>query len=159
MGLDAVVYCNCFETGRINSAPKPEWDTRVHPDGQRDVGENMTLEQMMEFDDWSRTACEHPNGILVHHRLGNISAIGELRQALGRNADAFPIILSKVIYSGSHGGDHLEVFEVELLKRELEPLTELHTTDPDDEPFLRHFEHQLRDLIDWALRTKKPISF
>ena len=26
MGLDASVYCDCFERGRLRTPPRPEWD-------------------------------------------------------------------------------------------------------------------------------------
>ena len=73
MGLDAFVYCNCFETGRLRKSPKPEWNVRVAKDGELECTPGP-LEQVMAFDYWvSREACEHEDCMAVHKRIGNIA--------------------------------------------------------------------------------------
>src|SRR5437660_3911627 len=81
MSLDACVYCDCFEKGRLREPPPVGVSLRVEPDGslgrERDDG---TLESDLAWDQWrERSACEHPGGALLRHHLGNISLIGFLR--------------------------------------------------------------------------------
>ena len=159
MGLDACVYCNCFETGKIRKAPKPEWGAHVTKDGS--LGTTCkNLDDQMEFDKWlSQEMCEHENGILVHHRIGNSALVGFLRYILKSNEDQFPIILGNVLYGGTHAGDYLDMEKVRALENELTSLSQLHSDDPQDEEFLRVFERQMRDLVHCSLEVGKPICF
>src|SRR5258706_13110346 len=124
MGLDAFVYCDCYEKGRLREPPPSGVILCVEPDGalgrEQDVG---TLESDLAWDDWrERRACEHRGGILRRHRLGNISEIGLLRAELQRGAERFPILVTKVVYSGSHAGAFLQVAEIPAVQRELDLL-------------------------------------
>jgi hypothetical protein len=158
MGLDAVVYCDCFESGRLRVQPDPNWKVYVDSDGKRTS--DAKLQEAMAFDRWDDVnACEHESGIFLHCRIGNITKIAFLREELSRAADAFPIILSMVIYNGSHGGDHLTVDEVAELQNELEMLEIRHAENGLIEDYLRHFEEQLRVLINTSLKLNKPIAF
>ncbi len=158
MGLNATVYCNCFERGILRSAPLREWSVYIDETGARS-GRTENLEQDLAFDRWSADACEHPDGVFLHHRLGNIAMIGFLRETLCQESEQFPLILSKVIYSGSHGGDFLMRIEVPGLLPELEALSHIHAADPLDEPLLRRFEEQLNELVQTSIELEKPISF
>jgi hypothetical protein len=158
MGLDATVYCDCFERGRLRTQPRPEWKVYVDRDGTRaSAAEPLTLQ--MAFDSWSMDACEHEDGVLLHHYLGNSAMIGFLGETLDPHAKRLPIVTSKVIYSGSHCGDFLTPAQVEQLALELEPLRRIYAPNPELEPRLRHFEQQLHELVDCALRVRKPIAF
>src|SRR5688500_14890311 len=106
MGLDACVHCNCFETGKLNTDPPELGRVLLMEDGSLDY-QCDNLEQTMAFDRWLRNdACSHRNGILFHHYLGNISLVAFIRNELARD-DQFPILLKKVVYSGTHAGDWL----------------------------------------------------
>ncbi len=71
----------------------------------------------------------------------------------------FQLILSRILYSGSHCGDLIPAAELSKLAREVEALAEIHCEDADMERFLREFEAQMIELLDAALRVGKPIVF
>ena len=159
MGLDAFVYCNCFETGRLRKPPKPEWNVRVAEDGDLECARGP-LEQLMAFDTWrSFEACEHKDGMAVHKRIGNIALVVFLRKNLEAEASRFPTTLGKVLYNGTHAGDFLNLNQVSAVRQELPALSEMHCDDPKDEDFLREFEAQIRELVEVALKMQKPIVF
>jgi hypothetical protein len=159
MGLDASVYCDCIERGHLRTPPRPEWDVHVGSHGGREA--RLTEpEQQLAFDNWDYAeACEHQGGILLHHRLGNISLIALFRQLLEPRADRVPVLWSKVIYSGTHCGDQLDRTDVDRLVGEIDVLAQVHDPGPENEKFLRAFEQQLRELTHCAMVLNKPIVF
>src|SRR5947208_1538866 len=159
MGLDASVYCDCLERGRLRTPPQPGWGVHVDEQGGRSPT-TKDLDEQIAFDTWNyRDACEHEDGILLHHRLGNIGLIGFFRQVLSPHVDRLPVIVKKIIYNGIHAGDSLSPEAVEQLVTEIETLAEIHDTDRKDEQFLRHFEQQLRELVECSRKVGKPIVF
>lgn len=125
MGLDASVYCDCWEKGKLNSpAPNPEFVT-MDESGFLEI-ESDDDQLYFAFEEWKSSACEHPSMKLVHRRLGNISHIAVLRDIVSQLSsdpkEEFPVTWNKVIYSGSHGGDFLRVDEVRKLKDEIDVL-------------------------------------
>ena len=158
MGLDAFVYCNCFETGALKQPP-PTPDVFVTEDGSLDC-RSEDLDTQMEFDEWRwYHACEHPDGILVEHRIGNISLVAILRSELQRDADAFPILLTKVVYNGIHGGDYLTPSVIEDLAVELERLDHFTCSTPEHQEYVDSFRQQMLELVEAATRVGKPMSF
>jgi len=144
MGLDAYVYCDCHEKGRMPRPPYERWETFIEPDGSRQI---RTAGDAAEEDaawSWNVRACGHEFGILLQERIGNISAVGLLRKALSGDPDRFPIILSKIIQNGSHSGDHIPVDQLPALAAEVESLASFHSVVPLNEELIRHFEVQLR---------------
>jgi hypothetical protein len=62
MGLDAVVYCDCLERGRLRTASRPEWGVHVDEEGGRSPA-SQDLDEQIAFDTWNhRDACEHEDG-------------------------------------------------------------------------------------------------
>jgi hypothetical protein len=161
MGLDAFVFCDCFEKGKLREAPPAGFSPRVRDDGslEPDRG-NYSLDEILAWDEWLRArACEHSSGQLLHHRLGNVSLISSLRSELHREASRFPILLSKVVYSGSHGGDYLPVELIEKLGAELEALVHFKCSSSELEEFMTCFRKQMLELVAVSLSVKKPIVF
>lgn len=159
MALDAVVYCDCFETGLLREPPPPGCNIQVAADGRLNCQTDES-EVEMAFDQWlASRACDHEDGVLVHHWIGNIGLVAVLREKLSEMPVRFPIILNAVIYDGIHCGDFIEYPRLHLLKPEVEALTEIHCSEPGMENLVRAFETQMRDLLDSALRVRKPISF
>jgi len=159
MGLDATVYCDCLERGRLRVPPRPEWNVYVGEEGARYPGVKAHNQQIA-FDSWDlRVACEHECGVLLHHHLGNIALIALFRKILQPHADRLPVLTTKVIYSGTHCGDFLATTQVEELAVEVEILSRVLCAEPRDEQFLRDFEQQLRSLIECSRRVHKPIAF
>ncbi len=96
MSLDAFVFCDCFERGRLKEAPPPGCRIVVGTNGRVDNAGEATLEGQLAFDDWRwYRMCEHQEGILVHHRIGNMGLVGILRAELRRFPDRE--ILSNVV--------------------------------------------------------------
>jgi hypothetical protein len=94
----------------------------------------------LAFDQWRQTrACEHEDGILVHHYIGNIALVGFLRNELQRASDQFPMILEKVLYNGTHCGDFIAVADLPRLRSEVVALREIHCAEPGTEQCLRSF--------------------
>lgn len=159
MGLDAGVYCNCFERGMLLTPPPPGCNLSVGPDGGLLPGSD-DLEVEMAFDRWRMTAaCEHEDGYLAWHHLGNIALVALLREELGQWPERFPMILSRVIYNGIHGGDMLTVTEVAQMFPEVEALAGVHSRTRDREQFLREFEAQMKELVATSMTVGKPIVF
>ncbi len=67
MGLDAHVFCDCYERGLLLSAPPPGCSLSVGEDGGL-LCNSDDLEVQIAFDKWlGSEACEHLNGYLVSH--------------------------------------------------------------------------------------------
>ncbi len=158
MGLDATVYCDCFECGRLRTPPLPQWNVYVDSSGAR-FSRTENLDKDLACDQWNTTACEHKNGVLLHRYLGNITRVGLVRESLSGHAASFPIILGKVVYSGTHAGDFLSVDQVESLRPELDALTEVRPGNERQAQCVCDFEEQLKELVAASLQVRKPISF
>ncbi len=160
MGLDACVYCDCFEKGKLLSHPPVGFATQVEPDGSLGPGrDDYSLEQILAWDQWCGRGCEHARGMLLHHRLGNIALIGSLRAELKREPERFPILLNKVVYSGSHAGDFLPVDTVKDLEKELEQLASFKCQSKKSDKFMAQFRLQMLELVAASLSVMKPIAF
>src|SRR5271170_6153916 len=82
MGPDALVYCDCFEKGRLLEPPPPGSTLTVATDGTL-LCVSEELEVQLAFDHWRYDrACAHESGILVHHRIGNAVLVSLLRREL-----------------------------------------------------------------------------
>ena len=158
MALDAFVYCDCFERDNLRSDPPRGMALRTRPNGDIicDPPDNAAWHA---FADWKlERACLHQGMILVRHRLGSDMAIENIRVELQKEPLRFPILLEKVVYSGSHTCDCLPL-------RELPKLTEeLKRVNPDSahgrvSDALRLFKIQMAELVIAAQLTKKPICF
>ena len=159
MGLDATVYCTCFRDGKLKTPPPAHIDVYVDDDGSLNC-RNTDLQTQIEFDAWCfDAACEHENGDLIGHRIGNMSLVACLRSELSRQPDDFPIILSKVVYSGTHCGDHLDRKTVNAMRPELERLSRFNAAKPEDQQWIDHFLKVMRELVDASDQTGNPIVF
>jgi hypothetical protein len=161
MGLDAFVFCDCHEKGRLRTPPPAGVSLKLEADGSLGrVSDDGTIESDLSWDDWrERRACEHAGGILLHHRLGNISLIGLLRSELQREPSRFPILLTQVVYNGSHGGDYIAVETIPALQRELELLGEFRSSTREAAGFMAQFHAQMSELAATARTITKPIAF
>jgi hypothetical protein len=159
MGLDAGVYCDCFERGRLRSPPPHGCTLSVDESGFLLCGSD-DLDTQTAFDQWLvDQACEHENGLLVQHRIGNIGLVANLRAALQTDPDRFPVLLSRVLYNGTHCGDFIPATEVSQLLPEVEALAGIHCADTQMEHFMREFEAQMQELVETSLAVGKPIVF
>ncbi len=159
MGLDAVVYCNCYETGRHKTPPPPGIDIEVSPDGSINCA-HETVDSAIALDAWTHTqACDHEDCTFLHYFIGNIALVAFLRETLQQKAEHFPTILTKVIYNGIHAGDYLTLEQVEAVRQELKHLPSVKCDNGEDQQYLDAFRDQMTELVNCALQLRKPIAF
>lgn len=91
--------------------------------------------------------------------LGNAGFIERLRDAFWPNRKLFPVLLRKVIYCGTHCGDHLALRDVAKLAVELDRLKSYRIADKTLDKHLHLLRRKLEKLVRGALRIKKPIAF
>ena len=157
MALDAFVYCDCFEKDHLRSNPPRGLKLKVSPNGDVTC-EAATDREWITFSSWKqKKACVHEGMILKHHRLGSVRKIDELRAALeNKERTRFPILLSRVLYSGTHTCDWLPLDALPQLTEELRVLNPPGTSEGDA---LQHLKIQLAELIIAAQMVNKPICF
>lgn len=90
---------------------------------------------------------------------GNISEIELIRSGLKEIAERYPVLLSKVVYNGTHCDDFLSSDEVALLSREIPWLSTVHFPDASDEEYILRFEANLKELVEVAIRLGRPVFF
>lgn len=100
---------------------------------------------------------ESPEAISL--RLGNLAEIGYLREIL---LEEFPhlassIVLTKILYSGSHSGDAIPYVQIEPLKNEIALIKR--TGAQGRSPELDQFLLQMNELIAAAESEGNPIAF
>lgn len=159
MGLNASVFCNCYETGRMTRPPQPDF---VYLDelGQVSLRWDDPDANECAFNEWRARACPHgPVGEILSHRLGNVSLIEYLSNLLSGSREQFPILLTKVLYDGTHAGDCIKVSDLNALDVELRMLHQLHVNDASLETLVRDFERQMVELVTAANSVQKPIVF
>jgi hypothetical protein len=155
MGLDASVRCNCIKEGKAPPHPFPElleFDNAGEPTLKSDGDINLKL--WLKHDQWYRNSCPH-SGSLVEKRLGNVTSVAYVREYLENNfPDSFPLLLERVVYSGSHCGDCVAASEAVQLLTETRRLQSL-TADP----FVVPFTNDLTELAEASIATGNPIVF
>ena len=160
MSLNAVVYCDCVEQGRV-TIPHPRPDLLfIDETGSPGISSDDPGD-IEAHDRWeSLRPCEHERFWLIERWLGNISLIETIRSLLKQQssnpARDYPVLFSKVIYEDSHSGDFLTTDAVQHLSDEVSRLSKLVNADNTTQvEFLR----KLTDLIRASLSVNKPISF
>ncbi len=171
MGLDAQVFCDCIEKGRLRTPhPFPE---RLYVDVDEDGRPEVRVNDLPEaysvveqaHDEWLlNSPCEHGKCVLVAHYLGNIGLVAALRGAVDlllNDQTDVPVLRQKVIYSGIHCGDRLNRDQVELLAPELRELEQRDWSKlkRHDAALLRDFITQMNELIAASRSVEKPIAF
>jgi hypothetical protein len=130
MALGASVRCNCIKEGKAPPHPFPEllaFDKTGEPILKKE-GE-ISLDLCLEHDKWYRNSCAH-SGCLVNRRLGNMSLVAYVREFLQSNSpNDFPLLLERVVYSGTHCGDWIAAGDVRQLLAETRRLQGL-ASDP-----------------------------
>lgn len=93
----------------------------------------------------------------VEKRIGNIAAVSELRQEARRVLSEASVVLSKVLYSGSHCGDAIDSQFLPSLERELTLLDRFaHERRLAD---MKEFVTAMRELVVAAKVEGNPIVF
>ena len=155
MGLSAWVHCNCVKEGKAPPHPFPEllaFDETGEPTLKGDG--NINLKLWLKHDKWYRNSCPH-SGYLVEKRPGNMAAVAYVRGFLEDNSpNTFPLLLERVVYSGTHTGDWIAASEVPQL------LTETRRMQGSArDPVLIQFTNDLIELAEASIATGNPIVF
>jgi hypothetical protein len=186
MGLDACVYCDCLEKGRLRKPLSSDVVVKLEPNGLPFLEKKGTT--VWEDDpEWNDFLCEHDRRRLIHHRIGNIALVALLRWELNREATKYPFLLQKVVYNGIHANDWIGLDQFPQLQNELELLASFkcigdapksfywfrglpkifpfnlsqkhYSTAVESNKFMQDFRTQMLELVEVALRVGKPISF
>lgn len=159
MGLDAVVYCNCFRNGKLHELPNAVWGVYIEENGSV-VSRTEILAEQIAFDEWlNLRACEHSEGVFLHHRLGNIYLIALLRSELHRSGMDFPVLLRQVLYDGIHSGDYLSQEDIDRLRPELDKLKSFKCRSSEVQSCIDDFQQQMQELVESAKIMANPIAF
>jgi hypothetical protein len=157
MGLDACVYCDCVEKGRlIKSHPYPDL-LYIENDGFPCI-DTSELEKDTAHEDWlSSYPCQHEECILIHRRIGNIGFISLVQESIEMFSKDpqvdFPIICNRVIYSGIHCGDFLIPKDVRKLDSELDRLSQNNL-----QWHIPQWFNHLPEVLYWKLINKKEVK-
>jgi hypothetical protein len=140
MGLDAVVYKN---------------RTKLPLDPER---AGLRLDQ--STGEWHSETDELPDAIRVagieaiHKRLGNASLIAAIAAETRSHMPTDSMLVSRILFSGSHAGDAILPETVESLKQEV-----LVLKNSSPSPELTRFLNDLDELIAAAQDNNNPIVF
>jgi hypothetical protein len=158
MGLDAFVFCDCYEKGRLKRKPPDPDLVYVLPNGDL-ACRRKDSKVLGRFDRWRENACEHEAGMVAGDWLGNESSIGSIRKELSRRPRDFPTLLKRVVYSGTHCGDHLTLKMVAKLQMELDRLKVHRSGNKELDLGIQKLRRQLQKLVHASLKIGKPIAF
>jgi hypothetical protein len=121
-----------------------------------------------EHDNWmDLPPCKHEGMMLADCSVGNMMFVPHLRDILSavatKRGHACPVLLGKVLYSGTHCGDHLTLRDVGRLSNELDSLkgAKLSTAalSGEDAQQIATAMRDLRRLVKTSLAVIKPIAF
>ena len=147
MGLDAIVY-----RSKANLPFNPDSVGAVRDDS---TGEyyfpDPALEPIRERE------FPRDNRIAVEKRIGNMAQVAAIREETERVLDGHSIIVSKVLYSGTHAGDSIPLDLIPALENELLLLGRF-ATENDASP-LKQFVGDMTDLAAAARSERNPIVF
>lgn len=144
MGLNAVVYVN-----RKRLSLNQEDNSSAKMDEQ--TGE-------VYFDD-PNLMDKYPANMFtaIHKRLGNANMIAEIVDKLSTILSKDSILLSKILYSGSHSGDTISIDSLNKLGLEINFVRE--RIPKDRSPLLDVFFNDITELIEMARMQGNPIVF
>jgi hypothetical protein len=147
MGLDAVVYRSKanlpFDADVVGAVVDETTGEYCFPD------QNLESALEREFPWETRIA--------VRKRIGNIALVAAVRENAGEILGGDSIILSKVLYSGTHSGDSIPLDLISALEGELFRLRRY--ADQNEVDHLKRFVTDMLDLVGGAKREGNPIVF
>ncbi len=166
MGLDAVVYCDCVEKRRLKTPhPLPQL-LYIASNGSPEIHSEDEAE-LEQHDAWLRIACKHEEMMIEGGCLGSAFSIDLLQTvllgAIESPAREFPVLWKKVIYCGTHCGDHLTVKSVRRLNDELTRFRKISFASlrlpASDLSYINEFREKLKRIVRAAIKIEKPIAF
>jgi hypothetical protein len=165
MGLDAFVYCDCVEKNRLRTAhPFPDL-LYICKNGSPEIRTKDTRIVTLH-DEWMESsACRHKQMFLEGCYLGNVGLVELVFNALKKTtknpANKYPVLWSKVVYSGTHTGDFLNLRDVSRLKVEVEEIQSISFRNQglEESKAIVGFFRALQKLVKASLKVRKPIAF
>ena len=156
--LQAYVFCDCYEHGRLKHQPPNPEIVAVLPNG--DLGYyRATREQHAAFVAWRSHACRHPEGVIKGGQLGCRLSRHVLYRAMIPHSRAFPLFVRKVLGCKPHtSNSHLTFKQVEKLQFELVRLKIFHLADSKFDRELQYYYGQMKQLVRAAMKFHKPIA-
>jgi hypothetical protein len=158
MALDGHVRCTCIRDGRAKPHPFPDRLT-FDETGEPTLTGDPSDDEWELHDQWVAESCEH-GGYLLSLFLGNITRVGHLRSFVrgleGKPGPRFPIVLTKVLYDGTHTGDWIASDVAAELLKEVD--TVLHSRDILASGETEFFEN-MKLLCEASVETGNPIMF
>jgi hypothetical protein len=165
MGLDAAVFCDCVEKGRLTVPHPYPRQLYIARNGAPEI-RSKDRTKVDEHDQWMELPpCKHSEMMLegCHINMWFVSRLYDLlSDALRKRGQQCPVLLGKVLYSGAHCGDHLTVRDVRRLANELDQLKGVRLSQGalvEDAPEIPKTMKALRRLVKSALAINKPIAF
>lgn len=145
MGLRAVVYTNSKNLDFEISSGFLEVDS--------ETGEIFVSEKNS-----SHFPLPEEKTIAISYRVGNIDTVNFLKQKISNliRDFSFSIIIEKILYSGTHSGDKLDISELDDLKKEIIYLKRILNSKDSS---LEDFTENMLNLIKVAKKEENPIVF
>lgn len=161
MGLDAHVYCRCISDRIARQHPFPELLVFSSVEGAYLCGP-ATERHHEVHDKWFDNSCAH-HGYAARERLGNIAGVALIKETLecaeDRTALRFPLFLRKVVYDGTHTGDHIELGDIPALIKEIEASRLIVFGDKNHKEIFEEFMTKMDRLSQACLNTNHPLVF
>jgi len=145
MGLTAVVYNT-----------KDKIKNMYQLDTSLLLNDKLTGEVYLK-DDHSASDIVEFNTILCEKHIGNIAYVHFLYNKLKTILTDESIIISKILYNGSHSGDIIPAAEMEKLNEEIQCIKK-HIDEKYDDEFTR-FIITISELQEASITTNNPIVF
>lgn len=95
--------------------------------------------------------------VAVSRRLGNVSAIEDLADAVECSLGPDSLLRSRVLFNGTHAGDVIDVGSLEQLRGEIEQVRR--TAHGRTQALLSEFMRSMEELVQAALNEGNPIVF
>lgn len=143
MGLDALVYRNKANLPFDADAVGAEF--------------NSITGEYYFADDAVEQRYPYETRVAISKSIGNITLVGRLREEAQAVLDEDSVVLSKVLYSGTHTGDTLDSRVFARLERELSSLAR-HAGQTGSER-LQRFASDMNELLAAARAENNPIVF
>lgn len=149
MGLDAVVF-----RSRANLPFDPDAEGAIL---DRSTGEWCVVDLEVDIELAFEQKFPWETRIAADKRIGNIALVQILREQASLILGDGSIVLSKVLYSGTHGGDSIPVEQTAALRDELLQLGRC--AEEPDGGYLKQFASDMLELVEAARREGNPIVF
>ena len=165
--MDAVVFCNCVETGRLR-VPHPFPRQLYALKNGRPAIRSVDVAKIEKHIAWTELPpCRHEDMMVDGCSLGNAGGVGVIYKVLSRAEQPpkikFPILLNKVFYSGTHCMDFLTLTQIRKLDVELKQLRKLKLTGlgfaTSEVEWVSGILVNLTRLVRVAQKVGKPIAF